>query len=849
MKTLIIAEKPSVAADIAKALGRVKKEGDHFENDELVISSAVGHLVELFMPEDIDKKLKMWRLGSLPILPETFQLKPIEKTKAKFATLKKLLARKDVDQVVNACDAGREGELIFAYIYDAAGSKKPVKRMWMQSMTQNAIRTAWAALRDGEELAPLRDAARSRSEADWLIGINGTRAITSRMFGRTRGKVATVGRVQTPTLALVVERERLIRAFQPRSYWRLMATFGLASGETYEGTYQRPQFKKGTDSDDRADRLWEEPLARQLLAEVEAGLGAKAALVSEEKKRTTQIAPRLYDLTTLQREANNRYGLSATRTLQIAQALYEKHKVLTYPRTDSRALPEDYVSVMFSLLPSLPGDLGTFGARAVESGWVRPYKRIFNNAEVSDHFAIVPTGEDARHLDDMEAKVFDLVARRTVAAFYPAAEHDVTTRTSTVAGHGFKTEGKVLAVPGWLEVYNRDQTAKDILPAITAADVDAAGRPAADANEARLDAEQTKPPAHYTEATLLSAMETAGKLVDDEELAEAMKEKGLGTPATRASTIEHLIREKYLERDRRDLLCTAKAEQLIDFLGALGVEPLTKPALTGEWEHRLKQMEGRKLSREEFMQGIRALASDLVERAKTYSETDGESRETAIVSPTDGQPMVETVRAFRSQDGLLVVYKTVGNRMLSEEEVGVLVTERQIGPLEGFRSKMGRPFTATLRLKEDHKIEFVFAERNGGENGEGNGEPVDPTTLPTIGVCPKCGGAVKEAANSFACEQQLNGSGKCDFRFSRTLLGQTIPTADAQKLLAGEKTSVLEGFKSKRTGRNFSAQLFLKAGGGLGFEFPPRAPREGGGKGGKGKAKAKAKPKAEPEAE
>lgn len=846
MKTLIIAEKPSVAADIAKVLGRVKKQGDWYENDELVISSAVGHLVELFMPEDIDKKLKMWRLGSLPILPDTFQLKPIEKTKAKFGELKKLLARKDIGTVVNACDAGREGELIFTYIYEAAGCKKPVRRLWMQSMTADAIQKAWAAQRDGLEMKPLSDAARSRSEADWLIGINGTRAITSRLYGRVKGKVATVGRVQTPTLAIVVEREREIRAFKPRAYWRLLATFGLADGETYEGTYIRPGFKKGTDEDDRADRLWEEAEANRLLAEVTAGSGPKGALVTEEKKRTTQIAPRLYDLTTLQREANNRFGLPANRTLQIAQALYEKHKVLTYPRTDSRALPEDYVNVMQQLLPNLPGDLGKFGAQAVKAGWVRPFKRIFNNAEVSDHFAIVPTGTIPHGLDEMEAKLFDFVARRTVAAFFPAAEHDVTTRLSTVAGHPFKTEGKVLAVPGWLEVQGRDQTSKDVLPALTPEDVDAEGRPAADPSDVRLSAEATKPPAHFTEATLLSAMETAGKLVDDEELAQAMKEKGLGTPATRAATIEHLIREKYLERDRRDLLCTAKAEGLIDFLAALGVEALTSPALTGEWEFRLKQIEAKSLTRETFMQDIRAVASDLVERAKTYSEADGESRETKIISPTDGLPLVETVRAYRSQDGAMVIYKTIGNRMLAEEEIATLVTERQIGPLDGFRSKAGRPFSALLRLKEDHKIEFVFGDRAPNADGTTNddGTPVDPAQFATIGKCPKCGGEVKETPNAFSCvNQMVPAETKCDFRFNRTLLGQTIPTAEAQKLLAGEKTSVLESFKSRRTNRNFSAHLFLKPEGGLGFEFPPRAPKAP-----KAPKAAKAPKKAKPEA-
>src|SRR5438270_2239624 len=451
-KSLIIAEKPSVAADLARALGKVPKKGDAYENDQYVISSAVGHVAELFMPEDIDKKkYGFWRLEALPIIPEKFELKPIDKSKSVFATLKRLIARKDIAQIINACDAGREGELIFNNLCRLAKNKHPVKRLWLQSMTPQAIREAFNHLPDESEMRGLADAARSRSESDWLIGINGTRAITKRMFGSRAGNVASVGRVQTPTLAIVYARELEIRNFKPRDYWRVTAKFGIAKGE-YEGTYQRPDFKRNGDEHDRIDRIWDQAAAEAVVA---ACHGHPIAAVSEEKKASSQMAPRLYDLTTLQREANGRYGFSAKRTLQIAQALYERHKMLTYPRTDSRALPEDYLPIVRQTLGNLSGPLQTHAQKALEQNYVRLDKRIFNNAQIGDHFAIIPTASEAKNLDDAEAKIYDLVARRFVAAFYPAAEFDVTTRFSRVAVHKFKTEGKVMTSAGWLEVYGK----------------------------------------------------------------------------------------------------------------------------------------------------------------------------------------------------------------------------------------------------------------------------------------------------------------------------------------------------------------------------------------------------------
>jgi len=834
MKTLIIAEKPSVATDLARVLGKVPKQGDHFENEELVISSAVGHLVELCMPEDYSKQLGSWSLNNLPILPPEFKLKPIKKNEDRYKHLKKLLSRKDIGLVVNGCDAGREGELIFTYLYEMAGCDKPVRRLWMSSMTPDAIRKAYEHMREGRQMEPLRDAARCRSEADWLIGINGTRGATIRMGGRRGGAATSIGRVQTPTLAMIVERELEIRNFVPRTYWRIEGQFQITQGD-YPGVYQRADFKKNeTDPHDRIDRLWEKEEAEAILRAVQA---SPQATVTEEKKRTRQSSGRLYDLTSLQREANGRFGMSAGRTLSIAQSLYERHKMITYPRTDSRALPEDYGSNVASALRNFDGELGKHAGKVIENRWINPgNKRIFNNKQVSDHFAIIPTDQKSKKLNDDEAKIFDMIARRFIAVFYPPAEFDVTTRLSEVAGHGFKTEGKVLVKPGYLEVYGK-VTSEDILPPLDAAD----GNPASGKLlSAELVEEETKPPPRYTEATLLSAMEGAGKLVEDEELAEAMKEKGLGTPATRAQTIEHLIYAKYIERQGRELVPLTKAESLLKFLKAFGLEEVSSPTLTGEWEYKLHQIEDGHYSREEFMAEIQAMTKKIVSR---ITEGEAPRSETSITSFTDGKPLEEDFRGYYSKDSItaagreyprLVIYKTIGNRKMSEAEIKELLEKREIGPLDGFRSKAGKAYSAVLKLAEKengtHRVEFVF-DNEGGADGE-----VDLSQAPVIGKCPLCGGNVHEATQAYICEHQGKGKDACSFRLSRNMLGKAVESAQVKKLLEEGKTDLIKGFRSNRTKRLFDAFLVKDPKRGWGFEFPPRPAKKKG-------AKKKAAPK------
>ena len=610
-KSLIIAEKPSVAADIARALGSFTRHDDYFESDRHVLSSAVGHLLEIGMPEEEEVKRGKWTFAHLPAIPSKFALKPIEKAEARLKLLLKLLKRKDVSALINACDAGREGELIFRNIAQYAGTSKPIQRLWLQSMTPAAIRDGFAQLRSDEAMRPLADAAVCRSESDWLVGINGTRAMTA-FNSRSGGfQLTTVGRVQTPTLAILVEREAKIRAFKARGYWEVLGTFRAAGGE-YGGRWFDEKFRKTDDDPDaRPERLWVEESARAIVAKCEGRPG----IVTEETKPSTQAAPLLYDLTSLQREANGRFGLSARTTLSLAQALYEKHKVLTYPRTDSRALPEDYIATVKSTLESLreSNPYSVFAGQILKNKWVKPNKRIFDNSKISDHFAIIPTLQHPKSLNELESKLYDLVVKRFLAVFYPSAEYLLTTRITRVVGEPFKTEGKVLISPGWLAVYGKEaQSDADA----TLAPVKPNEKVVTEKIEAV--ANQTKPPARFNEATLLSAMEGAGKTIEDDELREAMREKGLGTPATRAQIIEGLILEKYVHRDGRDLTPTAKAFSLMTLLHGLGVPELFSPELTAEWEFKLAQMEHGKLKRSQFMREIVRMTQHIVGQAKNY---------------------------------------------------------------------------------------------------------------------------------------------------------------------------------------------------------------------------------------
>ena len=881
-KTLVIAEKPSVAQDIVRALtpvaGKFEKHDEHFENDRYVVTSAVGHLVEIQAPEEFDVKRGKWSFAHLPVIPPYFDLKPVDKTKTRLNAVVKQAKRKDVTQLINACDAGREGELIFRLIEQYAGGAKPlgkpVKRLWLQSMTPQAIRDGFDALRTEQQMAGLAHAARSRSEADWLVGINGTRAMTA--FNSRDGGffLTTVGRVQTPTLSLVVEREEKIRKFLSRDYWEIHATFGAQAGE-YPAKWFDPKWKKGDDVEMRADRVWS---AAEATAIANAVRG-KQATVTEESKPTTQASPLLFDLTSLQREANGKFGFSAKTTLALAQSLYERHKALTYPRTDSRALPEDYVPVAKQTFEMLADSgmrhLAPHALTALNNNYVRPSKRIFDNSKVSDHFAIIPTLQAPSGLSEAEQKLYDLVVRRFMAVFFPSAEYTVTTRISTVAAapgrpkqgaapsggsephevgsvgatftHSFKTEGKVLVKPGWLAIYGKEAAdeveggkdgdkGQNLVPV----------KPGESVNTLAADPKglKTKPPARYSEATLLGAMESAGKQIDDDELREAMQEKGLGTPATRAAIIEGLLTEKYMLREGREIIPTAKAFQLMTLLRGLEVEELCRADLTGEWEFKLAQMEKGLLTRESFMQEIAAMTERMVKKAKEYDRDTipGDYATLESPCPNCGGVVKENYRRFAcvgkpagsgaagQAGGEACGFsfgKSPAGRTFETAEANALLRDKKIGPLEGFRSKAGWPFTSEIIIKYDdeahnYKLEFDFGD---DKKGEESGELVEFADT-SLGACPICGSDVHEHGSNYVCTRAVPTAAQptpsCTFKSGKVILQQPVEREQMQKLLQTGKTDLLDKFVSMRTRRAFKAFLaWDKEAGKVNFEFAP----------------------------
>ncbi|MCF0223165.1 MAG: DNA topoisomerase 3, partial [Fibrobacter sp.] len=590
-KTLIIAEKPSVALDLVRVLGQKNftKGNGLYESDTTIVSHAIGHLVEIADPKEIDERYKKWDMNNLPMLPEKFPLSANPQTKSQLSILSKLIKRKDVTTIVNACDAGREGELIFFYILDYVLKSnfkgKVLKRLWMQSMTPAAIQEAFENMRDGSDMENLKAAAICRSEADWLIGMNGSRGLTAYNSSMGGFQITPCGRVQTPTLAIIVKREEERHQFVPRKFWTVDAQFDN-DGNTYQGKWFTPS------GDSRQKQIFDEAKVTEILEKCKD----KTGTIEETCAPSFQKCGQLYDLTTLQREANNRFGFSAKTTLSIAQALYEKHKATTYPRTDSRCLPEDYVGTVKATLEKITGSLAPFAQTALSNNWVVKTPKVFDNKKISDHFAIIPTGVMPGSLSEAEQKIFSMICQRFIAVFYPPAKYLNTTRITTVEKETFITEGKILVEPGFKAVYGKDSDDESNIPPLKG---DKATTVEIESKE-----DFTKPPAHYTESTLLSMMESAGKLVEDEELRDAMKERGLGTPATRAAIIEKLVNDKYVVRDGKDMIATAKAFDLIKVLKAMDIEALTSPELTGEWEYKMEQIEKGKETRENFMNGI-----------------------------------------------------------------------------------------------------------------------------------------------------------------------------------------------------------------------------------------------------
>jgi len=699
---LIVAEKPSVGRDIAASLGRGRKEKGAMVGDGWMVTWALGHLAELAPPDAYGEEYKRWRLESLPIVPEKFKVRVNYRTRDQFSVVKSLMRDPAVTEVVNACDAGREGELIFAYLYGLSGCKKPVKRLWISSLTPEAIRDGFSSLRDGASMKPLEDAARSRGEADWIVGMNATRAYSVR-FGRP-GNVLSVGRVQTPTLKLLVGREQEIEAFKPEKFWTVYARFAREES-TYDGVW----FK------DKQNRLKEKDAADEVAGKVRGGTGT---VRKAGKKTATEKPPLLYDLTELQRNANARFGFTAERTLRIAQTLYEERKLITYPRTSSRYLSKDMIPTLkkrVEATEALP-ELAPFAGKLLALDKLPISKRTVDDSKVTDHHAIIPTNKKASaELPPDEAKVYDLVARRFLAVFFPDARFENTTVVTEVREETFLSKGRIVLETGWRALYpdgvgGRKEKEPPVLPQIERGQEWRVAKVAVKEGE-------TKPPPRYSESALLGAMETAGKFVEDEELRQSMKDSGLGTPATRAATIERLIKVGYVERERKALVPTEKGRTLI---GLLGESQLSSPELTANWERRLANMEKGAASRDEFMQDIDGFARSLVEEVR---KMEGEklaapervSREPLGVCPKCGEPVVETKKAYGCsawKSGCkFAIWKTVSGKRLSAAQVKQLLAQRRTPQLKGFKSKAGKPYAAALVLDEEHKVRLEFAEK------------------------------------------------------------------------------------------------------------------------------------------
>ncbi len=733
-KTLVIAEKPSVGRDLARVLpGAFTKGEGYLDGPEHTVTWAVGHLVQLADPDEYEDRFKKWRMADLPIVPERFKLVVRdERSKKQMNVVKRLLGSDDIDNVINACDAGREGELIFAYLYEKSGSKKPVQRLWLNSMTTQAIKDAFAVLRPASELASLEAAARSRSEADWIVGMNATRAATIRLRSSFDGAVS-LGRVQTPTLAILARREQEIRDFKPEPYWIVDASFATVTDRrVYEGRYHagaNPRIKSADE-------------ATQIVRAVENQTGEITKLEKTERK---ERAPLLYDLTSLQRDANSRFGFSARRTLAAAQRLYEEHKALTYPRTNSRYITQDMIGDI-KPIAALVGEQPEYaaGSKYVQGLDVLPLGRVVNDAKVTDHHAIIPTRAERHPVDKMSSddrRIYDLVVKRFLAIFHPDAVFENTRVETTVATHVFRTRGKVMLVPGWRGVYGEtadaeeraedDEGREQQLPKLERGEQ-------SDVEKVSSEEKETKPPRRYTEGALLAAMETAGKLVDEDELREAMKESGIGTPATRAAIIERLLQVAYIERDGRALVVTEKGLNVIRLLGE---HALTSPGLTGDWENRLAKIESGTDSREAFM-------GDIVKFAEsTVAELDANLKDVRIPRanlgpcPVCGHDIIENRKGYscwsRDDPGCgFVIWKSKAGKQLPIVVARELIkTGRTEKAVTGFKGRSGKSFRSRLALQqsEEGKWRVEFDEpwaKEGAKPPEAEAEADDAAAAP-----------------------------------------------------------------------------------------------------------------------
>jgi DNA topoisomerase-3 len=848
-KSLIITEKPSVARDIAGALGEFAEQDGYWESEAYVMSFAVGHLFELLEPEELDEKFKRWTLDVLPIIPDRFEIKKKKGQSERIRVIEKLLRRKDVDRVVNACDAGREGELIFREIVRFLGNRKPVDRLWLRSMTQTAIREGFASLTPGAELEPLGQAAECRACTDWLIGMNATRALTKRLKSRKERGAWSAGRVQTPTLALLVEQEFRVLAHVPRPYWRVIASFDH-DGSAYAGTWYDPDFQPDDDDQRKDDRIFDEPRAQAIVAAIRG----RAGVAEEARKPSREAAPPLFDLTALQRDANHRFGWSARRTLGAAQRCYEAHKLLTYPRTSSRCLPSDYRETVNRVLESYAdasadspaAEFAGFARHLLDAG-LKNQERVFDDAGISDHFAIIPTGLLPRgELRGDDQRLYDLVLRRFFGVFHPPAFWERVERITEVSGERFRSRARALVEPGWRSVLANGTNGEDErLPALRKGE-DTTSGVKVHTSAVEIDADRTKAPSRITEARLLSLMENAGKWLEDEGLAAVLHEKGLGTPATRADIIENLIAKGYAVRLGKALRPTVKGIRLIDTLKRIHIDRLASAELTGEIERHLMQVERGDRTQTEFLDEMKEYATEIVERARSFEYEEVYGTDPPLgPCPRCGRPVYESAWFYRclpvpevepDDDCPMRFWKDTAGRYLDRTAVEALLRDGHTGALDGFTARNGRTYRGSIEIDRD---QWKLAVHSEGWNEEATSDqPQYEVNTEPLGRCPICEEFdVVETPTEFACAERLKEQNQreapakdgkrrkkpkvCGFVMPRTVCKREIAREEFLVYLRTGKTELLEDFTS-RFGRPFSATLVLKESGRHGFEFPPR---------------------------
>ncbi|NCO28513.1 MAG: DNA topoisomerase III [Caldiserica bacterium] len=785
MKILIITEKPSVALDVKRALGKFDGKKDFFENEQFIITWSLGHLVELFEPEDYDKKYKFWVLQNLPIIPEEFKLKVTEKTKSRFNVIKNLIQRKDVGVIVNACDAGREGEHIFRSILQLVPhSKKKIKRLWLSAMTEDEIIKEMKNLRDASEFDLLGVSAAKRSEGDWLVGINGTRAFTRRW-----GTLLSLGRVQTPTLNIICSREKEIKSFVKELYYELEGTFKNKSVE-YKGLYVNDKGKS---------KMKDSNVVDEIIKKVSNKSGIVSNITRKESKTPH---PLLYSLGDLQRDANKSFGYTALKTLNIAQRLYEERKLITYPRTNSRYLPSSLTKNLKNIFNGINVEPFYDFVKTILSRPLKLDSRVINDRGVTDHYAIIPTGVkfNLNGLIKDERNVFDLVVRRFIAAFMEDSIFEKLNLDTIVEGEIFKTNLIRIKSPGWMAVYS-EREQKEFPQVLEGLVVKV--------SELALLEKMTQPPARFTDATLLSAMENAGKFVDEAELKEAMKEKGLGTSATRAAIIERLVEVGYIERVFKSIIPTDKGMRLVGLASVVGVEEVLSPTLTGEWEKKLFDIEKGKFDPDKFMKGIINLTKKIVDKVKKYegnfSVNNGNS-ESIGKCPKCGGMVYETVKGFACENVAkktcdFIMWKKLINKQITRE-MAVKLLQGETVQVEKLLSRYKTYYNAPIKL-ENGKVSFIFPERTKDEVI--NNKP--------IAKCPNCDGNIIEGKETYFCDNE-----NCKFRMKKVMGNRLITREELKDLIEKKKTPLFTDFKSKK-GKDFSAYLYIDKNGFVKFEF------------------------------